>query len=121
MITKEIPRERWAAFCDDFSRMNEDVPVSVEVISIEIGDQREVRWLPLRGVTAELDGGRGDTVEIMLGGAAREHVTHAVAAPVRIRHAQTEAGGPQALEIVTAGGVTTLLRFRPLTRAVEVG
>ena len=121
MITKEIPRERWAAFCDDFSRMNEDLPVTVEVLGAEIGDQKEALWLPLRGVTAELDGGRADMIEIMLGQAAEDHVTHAVTRPAYVRLAETEAGGPQALEIESEGGVTTLLRFRPLTHAAEAG
>ena len=119
MITKEIPRERWAAFCDDFSRMNEDLPVTVEVLGAEIGDQKEALWLPLRGVTAELHGGRADMIEIMLGDAAEDHVTHAVTRPAHVRLAETEAGGPQALEIESEGGVTTLLRFRPLTHAAE--
>lgn len=121
MITKEIPRERWAAFCDDFSRMNEDLPVTVEVLGAEIGDQKEALWLPLRGVTAELRSGRGDMIEIMLGDAAEDHVTHAVTRPAHVRLAETEAGAHQALEIESEGGVTTLLRFRPLTHAAEAG
>ena len=113
MRTREIPRDEWIAFFDAFSRRHEGWLATVEVFGGDAGAQTEARELPLVGVTADLRGGGGDAVSIIVGGAeAGDHVTHTVLRPARVRVEQTEEGADVALRVESADGVTALLRFR---------
>jgi hypothetical protein len=109
---REIPHDEWIEFLDSFSRQHEGWLVTVELFGADIGAQVEARELPLEGVTADLTGGGEDTISIALGKSAEEHVTHIITAPERVRLEQTTEGANAALQIESAGGVTTLLRFR---------
>src|SRR5579859_4694244 len=48
--TREIPREEWRQYFDDFSRDLETTVASIEVTGAEIGAQVEARGV-LRGIT----------------------------------------------------------------------
>lgn len=111
MQTREIPRDEWAAFFDSFSRQHEGWLATVEVLGKEIGAQVEARELALRGITAELKGDE-DTISIILGETPEDHITHIITGPSHVRLEQTESGAHEALQIESASGVTTLLRFR---------
>lgn len=115
MPTREVPREEWVSFCDSFSRQHEGWRVTVEVLGAEIGAQNEARELPLGGVTAELNGGREERIEIMVGEGAGDHITHTIMSPRRVYVEETVAGAHEALEIESPDGVKTLLRFRSPT------
>jgi hypothetical protein len=112
MRTLEISRGEWAAFFDSFSRRHEGWLATVEVLGEEVGAQTEARELPLVGVSAELKGGEDDAVSIILGGARGDHITHTVTRPDRVRVEQAEGGADEALQIESADGSRTLLRFR---------
>ena len=114
MPTREVTREEWVNFCDSFSRQHEGWRVTVEVLGQEIGAQAEARELPLRGVTAELNGGE-ERIEIMVGEGAGDHITHTIRSPKRVYVEETGAGAHEALEIESPDGVKTLLRFRSPT------
>ena len=68
--------------------------------------------MSLEGVTAELKAGGEDVMMMILGGGLRGRVTHRVHRPTHVRVEQTEGGTDMTLQIESAGGVTTLLRFR---------
>jgi hypothetical protein len=108
---KEVPREEWAEYLDGFSRQHEGWLVTVEVLGAEVGAQVEAQELPLRGVTAELKGGE-DTVTIILGGEGAERVTHTVIRPAHVRVEQAASGADMTLQIESADGTVTLVRFR---------
>ena len=112
MTTREIPRDEWVAFFDGFSRQHEGWLVAVEVLGADIGAQVEARELPLGGVTADLKGRDEGAISITLGESAENHVMHTITAPAHIRLEQTAEGANAALQIESAGGATTLLRFR---------
>ena len=43
MQTREIPREQWIRYFDDFSKNHEGWIVTLEVIGSDIGDQEEAK------------------------------------------------------------------------------
>jgi Family of unknown function (DUF5335) len=109
---KEIPREQWAEFLDSFSRQHEGWLVTVEVLSEEIGAQVEAKAKPLEGITAELRGGREDSISITVGLTPEERVTHNIQSPTHIRIEQAPNGADMALQIESSEGATTLVSLR---------
>ena len=110
MSTREIPRDEWSTFFDNFSRKHEGWGATLEVFGQEIGDQIEERGLFLAGVTADLSD-RGDRISIMLGGKTEGHLTHIITAPTEVGFEQTEDGANSALQIKSADGNTALLHL----------
>jgi Family of unknown function (DUF5335) len=108
---REIPRDEWIEFFDGFSRQHEGWLAAVEVFGTDIGAQVEARELPFTGITADLKDGE-DMVSIILGEEAEDHVTHTISRPTHVRLEQTAEGANAALQIESADGTTTLLRFR---------
>lgn len=111
MQTKEIKRNEWPAFFDSFSNRHQSWIVNVEIFGPEIGDQIEERQLALQGITAELDGQEGDTVLVMAGAKADDHITHSIARAAQVNVEQTDEGAERSVAIVAEDGTTTLLRF----------
>jgi len=113
MKTREIPRGEWTTFCDKLSRKQEGWEVTLEVFGPDIGDQIEERHLFFAGVTAEVadKAGKGDTIEIMMGGKPSGHVTHTITEPILVELQQTDLGLDSALQIKCADGTTSLLHL----------
>jgi len=113
MKTREIPRDEWITFFDNLSRRQEGWEVSLEVFGPDIGDQILERHLFLSGITAEVTDkvGRGDTIEMMMGGKRSGHVTHTITAPILVELQQTDLGVDSALQIKCADGTTSLLHL----------
>ena|SRR5438270_7560212 len=109
---REIPRDEWAEFLETFSRQHEGWLVTVEVLGAEIGTQVEAEEKPLAGITAEQKGGSENSISVTVGLTPAERVTHNIQAPTQVRIEQTENGADMALQIESAGGVTTLVRLR---------
>jgi hypothetical protein len=108
--TQEIPRDAWNEFFAAFSEQHEDDEVDVEVLGADIGAQTEARELCLRGIspaTSPSDGG----LAVMLESPDGTHLTHMIAKPVHVwvQRAADESDG--SLEIESADGTKTLLRF----------
>ena len=111
MHTIEVRREQWAETLQAFTLMHEGWLVSLDVLSPEIGAQPEIRDMPLLGVVAE-PRDRGDTISISAARSAVDHVTHTVHAPCRVWIERTDEGADVALQIESADGTKTILRFR---------
>ena len=112
MKTKEIPKNEWPEFFDSFSRQHEGWLATLEILGSEIGAQVEGRELAFEGITDEWDETEGDTIMIMTGAKANDHITHSITRPTRVSLEQTDEGADAALAIKSADGVTALLRFR---------
>jgi hypothetical protein len=112
MLTEEIARSEWIPFFDSFSKRHHNWLTTVEVLSSEIGAQVETRELPLEGITAEFGPAGKDRIQIIAGEAPEKHASHTITAPKRVLLKETAAGAAEALEIVSAEGETTLIRFR---------
>lgn len=109
MATKEIPREAWTGFFDDFSRRHEGWLVTVEVLG-SVGAQVEARELPLLGITSDRDG--GSTISIMVGATPEGRATHIIGKPTHVRLEEAAAGVDRALQVESRSGETTLISFR---------
>lgn len=110
MSTREIPRNEWATFFNDFSRKHEGQGVTLEILGSELGDQVEESKFFLSGIAAELNKGH-DSIEIMIGGSPNRHLTHVVAEPTKVGFEKDAPGPKGALQIMSADGTTTLLHL----------
>ena len=110
MPTREIPRNEWIKFFDDFSKQHQGWIVIVEVISPELGDQEEADGLPLVGITADVKDGE-NRIEIMVGGKPEAHLTRIIQNPKLVWVKQSEEEAHEALDVESEDGTKTILRF----------
>jgi hypothetical protein len=103
MPMRELPRGEWRGYCDRLSKEVAGMRAELDVVSLDLGDRVEVRWVPLLGLVYD---GRADTLEIALDG-----VDHSIREPREIHVEETERG-LVGLEIVTANAAVETLRFR---------
>lgn len=104
----------WANYFNEFTKRNQSRPTKLEVFG-DAGAQEEERGMPFTGISIEqLDG--PPRVEIMLGDVlGPRHLTHVVSNVHQITPKLGLDGRDEALEIVSAEGETSLLRFEPQT------
>lgn len=110
MRTRDIPREQWIRFFDDFSKNHEGWVVTLEVMGSDIGDQEEASGLPLVGVSADVKAGE-NRVEIIVGGRPDVDVTRFIDAPKNVWVKESSTPGDEAIEIESEDGTKTLLNF----------
>jgi uncharacterized protein DUF5335 len=111
MKTREIPKEDWGKFFDNFSRRHEGWLVTLEILGTEIGAQIEERDLALKGIVDEWDEIKGNQIMIMVGMKTDDHLTHTISNATEVSVEQTEGGADVALAIKSADGITALIRF----------
>ncbi|HLF82777.1 MAG TPA: DUF5335 family protein [Blastocatellia bacterium] len=110
MPTQEILRDEWALYFEEFSRRHQGWLVTVEILGLDIGDQVQVRNLPLEGITVETNDD-GDEMTIIAGSRPDARISHTICAPLRVWVKQNEQGADEALEIESPAGAV-LVRFR---------
>ena len=111
MKTKEIPKNEWRKFLDNFSRKHEGWSVTLEIFGTDLGAQVQERELALVGVVDEWDEIHGNRIVIMFGQKPDDHITHSIGHPTHVSLEQTDGGADIALAIKSADGVIALLRF----------
>lgn len=111
MQTLEIRRDSWSRTLAEFSASHEGWLISVDVLTPTIGAQPEVHDLPLVGVVAEPHNG-GGAITIAAGRSGAGQITHTIQSPTRVWIERTDAGADVALEVESAEGMTTIVRFR---------
>ena len=109
--TREIPREAWNTFFSRFSNDHETQFVAVEVMGRDIGAQVEGRALLLSGISPADDA--GESLALMFDSVNGEHLTHMVNKPTHVWLQRTAGNTDEALEIESADGTRTLVRFTP--------
>jgi hypothetical protein len=112
MQTTEITRTEWQSFFDSFSRKHQGWLATLEILGPDIGAQVEERELAFEGITDESDEADVNTIMIMTGGKADDHVTHTITRPTEVSLERTDEGADAALAIKSEDGITALLRFR---------
>src|SRR5262245_17180292 len=110
MQTREIPREQWIKFFDDFSRKHEGWIVTLEVIGSDIGDQKESNKLPLVGVSADVKA-HENRIEIIVGGRPDAGLTRFINKPKGVWIKEPRTPGDETIEVESEDGVKTLLNF----------
>ncbi len=121
MPTREIGREQWPAFLDEFSRRRTGALVTIEIVSGPEADPRfAARRLPLTGLSYDAKGSGAGHIEIMAGTEADDQVTHVVAQPIHLYHKEgagllsDEVNADEIIEITSAAPPPiTYLRFEP--------
>jgi len=110
MRTFEIRHKDWGARLDEFSRVHEGWPVSLEILARSIGAQSEFHLLSLAGITAEPGG--GGTISITATLPKGGFFTHTIHSPVHVFIEETDAGAVAALAVESADGTKAILQFR---------
>jgi len=110
MHTRDIPREQWIRFFDDFSKNHEGWIVTLEVVGSDIGDQDEADGLPLVGISADVKA-RENRIDIIVGGKPDADVTRFIERPIHIWVKEPRIPGDDAIEIESEDGIKTLLNF----------
>ena len=123
MRTKEIQMEAWPPFFDDFTHLHQGERVNIETLGHgDIGVTTHVRDLPLVGiVAADPNGGTGEWIEVIAGDSAQTHATHSIPNPVHVRLAEEENGKAVALQIESAKGLITMIRFERTSEGMPPG
>ena len=111
LITCEVPRVSWGAFCEAFSGRYHRSLVTVE----HPGRDGHSRLKPPPQRLAELSlefSGRGcDAVHIFLSATSRSFHHLTVNKPAHVRLLKNESGADRALEIESADGAATVVRL----------
>ncbi len=108
MPTREIPREQWRSFLDDFSRKHQGQKATVEVLGQNQGDQHEADDLTFVGISADEKAGE-NVIAVMVGDQPDRHEQRLINKPARVR--VRDEGQKASLEIEEADGPKTLVRF----------
>jgi hypothetical protein len=112
MSARDIPRDEWGQFCERFSRQHRGGRVTLESVA-PFGDTRMLAHeLPLQGITLDKAGSHQAEIVVTVGQDSGEQLTHAIAAPARLLFWETEAGAHEGLDIASADGQVTRIRFR---------
>src|SRR4051812_8475354 len=98
MQTREIPINEWRPFLDQFSQSHLGEKVTVKVMGPDIGEQTEMRNLPLVGITADTKDSDGERIDVSAGDTPRLQVTHAVIHPSHVRVAEDDEGHAIAMQ-----------------------
>jgi hypothetical protein len=110
-MTRELSREEWRTFFDDFSRDLQPVVSTVEVAGRDIGAQVEAERLRLTGITYD---SHDDILVIGLDaeGGVTEELEHIVYHPQKIYLASGD-DAETVFDVEDAEGHQTLVRLEP--------
>jgi len=103
MATRKLDKAQWRVFFDDFSRSLKGQQAEIEVGSIALGNQVEAQWVTMYGITYDP---KDDLVELSL-----EGLDHMIRKPQEI-YVEGGSAGLESVEIIDAGGVRQIVRFR---------
>jgi hypothetical protein len=117
MTTFEIPRDDWTVFCTTFTRTNEGKLCTLEflvpalrVIEPDMREILEAEDLRFTGLTFEKHGERR-VMTLSVGHEPSRHIEHLIYEPLVVRTRQQAEGEDPSVEIVSADGVATIVRF----------
>jgi hypothetical protein len=113
METKEITRNVWRPFLDDFSRQHQGETATIHVIGEDVGAQYEAESLPFVGITSEDAGSEKGAIAIVLGTEPNDHIDHRISDPTHVRITSTRDRVKDTLEIEAADGTKTILQLQP--------
>ena len=108
-MDKQIERSQWAAFVDQFSQDNAKRPVTIEVVSPELGDEFFAEGVPF--LALDYDPKKEESLLVSVG-EGESLSTHSVSNPRELWVEESPDGHALALQIVNDAG-RTILRFLP--------
>src|SRR3954469_24628235 len=110
----EIPREEWIGFFDSFSRQHEGWLASVEVTQ---GTERktELRDRPLEGISTDHPSARAG-IYVSFERGESGNLIHPIKNPVSVVFRRDLQGAHEGIDITSADGTLTRVRFRIATK-----
>jgi len=113
MPTRDVPRDQWTEFLDNFSRRHRAWLATIQQSGEAFGRTASAE-APLGSVRATREGSGMSAIEIAFAGDG--HVPLRIEHPSALRVRQTGDGGESGLEIVDDEGVSTRVEFRSSAR-----
>ena len=111
MATRQVPREGWPEFFDEYTAAHSGKTVTAQLIGQGIPDVGEAKHLPFQGIGYEEKGSDAHSVRVMLGDKAADHLTHEVPSPTQVWVRPQEGSDPGRLEIHGGDGHRLILTF----------
>ena len=112
MKPRDIQRDEWSRFFDNFTREHTGWTITLEMIGTEIGAQIQGHELVFEGIVLEGKEESGSPILIMAGERPEGHITHRIARPVQVSFEQDEQSSGALIMIRAADAIFTLLKFR---------
>lgn len=106
MATKKLDRTEWERYFDNVSKNLKGVEGQLEVVSEELGDQVEVEWAFVEGLSYDP---KDDVLEIQFTEGKHDHL---IQKPAEI-YVDEEAGTLRSVEVVKEDGTKFVLKLRP--------
>jgi hypothetical protein len=110
----EIPAEEWISFFNGFSRQHEGWLTTI-ILKQNGKSQTEVRERKLKGVSCDHLTTR-DEIYVSIDGGDGAHLTHAIKNPVKVVFRRDFEGAHEGMDITSAEGTVTSVRFRIAAR-----
>lgn len=101
--TMKLDRAAWKPYFEEMTRLLEGRQVYVEAASLSLGDQVQVEWAPLRGITYDP---KNDLFEVLL-----DELDHLIRHPKDV-HVGYGDSGVEAIEIVDGDDTQQIIRLR---------
>lgn len=123
MRLREISHDRWHPFFSDFTHLHHGKRVNVETMNEgHLGVRSQVRDLPLVGIMeADPEAGAGQWIEVLAGDSPETEATCRIPCPAHVVLAEEENGQAVALQIESAEGQVTMVRFEPSCEGMPPG
>ncbi len=106
MATKKLNKTEWEKYFDAVSKNLKGVEGQLEVVSEELGDQVEVEWSFLEGLSYDP---KDNVFEIQFTEGKHDHL---IQNPTEI-YVEEEAGTLKAVEVIKEDGTKFVLRLKP--------
>lgn len=106
MATRKLEKAQWESYFDGVSKNLKGVEGQLEVVSEELGDQVEVEWAFVEGLSYDP---KDDVFEIQF--AEGKH-NHLIQNPFEI-YVEEEAGTLKAVEVLKEDGTKFVLKLKP--------
>jgi hypothetical protein len=121
MTTQDVPARQWQQFFDQFSRLHQGK--SVQIALIEPGGEPRAYAMNelFLGLVDEQHGQPGETVTVMLGGAADGAGSHSFARPMRVSLTEWNDAYSAELKITSADQRQLILQVGPAQEMLPPG
>ena len=123
MRLREISYDRWHPFFSDFTHLHHGKRVNVETMNEgQLGVRTQVRALPLVGIVeAHPEPGTDRWIEVLAGDSPETEAACRIPCPAHVVLAEEENGQAVALQIESAEGQVTMVRFEPPCEGMPPG
>ena len=103
--------ETWTTCLAELTRRHYNDPVTIEVMGLDIGDQIEVRRVPLKGLSLDVKDRPQGAISIVVEDRHGAHTERLIHHPVDVQLKKSASGADEVLAVEAGDGTTTLVRF----------